>query len=275
MRLQDWLDQTSKQIPRTDAELIALRFLAPEGVDKSWLVAHGDFELTPEQVQTVEPFVVWREASEPLAYILGEKEFYGRKFRVSPEVLIPRPETEVLIDLIRELPLPKQASFLDMGTGSGCIAITLALEFPQSTVLATDTSVRALEMAFDNDTEHEGRVDFLQSDLFSRFRRDEGHFDVLVANLPYVDPTWDWLDKRALSYEPASALYVAEEGGLALYRRLFAEIREYQAKDDYDFDVDYVVVEADPCQHEALARMAKAQKFELLKTQGFGLVFRA
>lgn len=271
MKIEDWLKVAKKQIAVLDAELLALKCFAPEEVDRSWLVTHNVVKITTEMQQKADEMLKKRVSGIPLAYILGEKEFYGRSFEVNSDVLIPRPETEVLIDLIKELPLPKQPSFLEIGTGSGCVAVTLALEYPQSYVLATDVSVKALDVAYQNDIIHEGRVEFIQSNLLREVQSDEGHFDVLVANLPYVDPTWDWLDQDSLSHEPSWALYVKQEGGLALYRRLFKELRLRQGRGS--FGVDYVVVEADPCQHVALMQIAEQQGLIALKTQEFGVVF--
>ncbi len=271
MIIQQWLKEAKEQIDPLDAELIALKNFAPSEADRSWLATHDVVKITTEMQQKADKMVQKRASGVPLAYILGEKEFYGRKFEVNPDVLIPRPETETLIDLIRELPLPKQPSFLEIGTGSGCIAVTLALEYPQAYVLATDVSVKALDVACQNDIIHEGRVEFVQSNLLREVQSEEGYFDVLVANLPYVDPAWEWLDQNSLSHEPSRALYVKQNGGLALYHRLFKELRLRQGRGG--FGVDYVVVEADPCQHAALAQIAERQGLILLRTQGFGLVF--
>lgn len=269
--IKTWLTGAKKQIDLLDAELIALRCFAPLGVDRSWLATHDVVEITTEKMRKADEMVKKRAMGVPLAYILGEKEFYGRKFEVSADVLIPRPETEDLIDLIKGLDLPKVPSFLEIGTGSGCIAVTLALEYPQAYVLATDISVKALDVAYRNDIVHEGRVEFIQSNLLREVQSDEGHFDVMVANLPYIDPTWEWLDRGSLSYEPSRALYVKQDGGLALYHRLFKELRLRQGRGG--FGVDYIVVEADPCQHKALVQIAERQGLIMLKTQGFGLVF--
>ena len=272
MRLDEWLAQAKNQIDALDAELIAVKTLAPRGTDRSWLVAHDDELVNEPQQAKLTKMLKKRQSGMPLAYILGEKEFYGRKFEVTPDVLIPRPETEVLIELIKDLPLNMQPNFLEIGTGSGCIAVTLALEFPQSYVLATDISVPALDVAYRNNLIHEGRVEFLQSNLLRNVAPDEGRFDVLVANLPYVDPSWEFLQPKTLVYEPDQALYVRAEGGLALYRRLFRELKLRQGKDG--FAVNYVVVEADPCQHQNLIKIAEQQDLIHLKTQDYGLVFQ-
>lgn len=274
MTIGSWLKIAKGQIDTLDAELILLFVLCKstvQEVDRSYIFAHPEVEIAPKWQAVLDKMLEKRATGVPLAYVLGEKEFYGRKFEVNPDVLIPRPETEALIDLVRTLPLPKQPSFLEIGTGSGCIAITLALEYPQSYVLATDVSVKALDVACRNDIVYEGRVEFLQSNLLRDVSADEGHFDVLVANLPYVDPSWEWLDQSSLCHEPSRALYVKQEGGLALYQRLFRELKLRQGRGG--FGVDYVVVEADPCQHTALVRMAERHGLLCLRTKGFGLVF--
>lgn len=284
MKISEWLAGAKRKIDVLDAELIALSAFAQEGADRSWLAAHGDAAASSEAILTADEMLARRAGGEPLAYILGSKEFYGRKFKVSPEVLIPRPETETLIELIKELDLPEKARFLEMGTGSGCIAATLAAEFPRSFVMATDVSEGALGVAKENtaailavsgsatsmvgDGVPAERVEFRQGDLLEAMPEDFSEFDVLVANLPYVDENWEWLDKGTLGFEPDLALY-AEEAGLALYKKLIAQI----ARRGAGF-AKYAVFEADPCQHEELIRVAENAGLQLLKAEGFGLVFR-
>lgn len=281
MKISEWLIEAKRKIDALDAELIALRAFAPfmpEGADRSWLAAHGDSVVSESELKAADVMLARRAGGEPLAYIFGFKEFYGRKFEVSPEVLIPRPETEMLIELIKELGLPVEPRFLEVGTGSGCIAVTLAAEFPQSFVMATDVSEGTLRMAKENavrilgsvvsGSRDEGvRVEFRQGDLLEGLPEDLAGFDVLVANLPYVDKDWGWLDKNALGFEPDLALY-AEDKGLALYKKLIMQITRRGAG-----FVRYAVFEADPCQHEELIRFAEKQGFSLLKTEGFGLVW--
>lgn len=276
MEIRSWLSEAKKQIDALDAELIALDVFAPRQMDRCWLVSHDVVKITTEMQKEADKMVLKRAKGEPLAYILGEKEFYGRKFEVNESVLIPRPETETLIDLVKELSLPKQPKFLELGTGSGCIAITLALEYPQAQVLAVDLSKRALDTAFINNVLHEGRVGLVQSNLLrDLFLEDENreaeHYDVLVANLPYVDPAWEWLDRQTLDFEPKKALYAKGNGGLSLYQRMLKEIRHHQKAGH--LWLDYLVVEADPSQHYRLIEMAHRAGFFHLKTEGFGVVF--
>lgn len=268
MKVVEWLKGAKQKTETLDAELIALRAFAPKGADRSWLVAHGDSVATEAEIEVADEMLARRVEGEPLAYVLREKEFYGRKFTVTTGVLVPRPETEVLIELVKGLDLPTRPQFLEVGTGSGCIAVTLALEFSQAFVVATDLSEEALVTAQANDDAYEGRIEFYQGDLLGDFPEDIVGFDVLVANLPYVDRSWEWLDKRTLGYEPEEALY-AGDGGLALYKKLILQIWRRGA----DF-TKYVVFETDPCQHEDLIKFAEEYGFSLLKAEGFGLAFR-
>lgn len=290
MKIDSWLGGAKKQIDALDAEIIALVGLSDilsAEVDRSFLFAHMETEIPQATLQKINQMLGRRAAGEPLAYIIGEREFFGRMFRVSADVLIPRVETEALIYLVQSLDLPGRPRFLEIGTGSGCIAVTLALEYPQAEVIATDISKKALEVAELNDVIHEGRVDLLESDLLENIDPEmDGNFDVLIANLPYVNPDWQWLDLAALGYEPRQALF-ADEGGLALYHRLLQQLQEkiavhnlmHHAEQDStrlchgEPWIKYLVLEADPCQHDDLISLAEAYGWELDVIEGYGLRF--
>ena len=211
----------------------------------------------------------------PRAYKNGFQDFYGRDFVVTPDVLIPRPETEMLVDAVLNLAgkaylpgvkparpkLPQNCTILDAGTGSGCIAITLALELPKAKVTACDISDEALAIAQKNAANLEAKVKFVKSNLLDSI---DGDFDVIVANLPYVDTNWKWLDKKALSHEPALALY-AEDGGLALIKQLINQVAKRKTK--------YLILEADPCEHKQITRYATEHNYYLAEERGFALVF--
>lgn len=262
-----WLGWARKSMPPLDAELIAL-FNFGGGEDRSWLVAHMDDEISEKSLEKADRMASERMRGMPLAYLIGIKDFYGRSFDVTPDVLIPRVETEELIDLVKELDLPAQARMLDVGTGSGCIAVTLALEFPQADVYACDVSLDALGVAEGNDLKHEARVKLVKSNLLKSLDLGKNkNFDVIVANLPYVNPAWDWLDIGSLEFEPTVALFAISENGLSVYRRLFEDLESELAK------TKYLVLEADPCQHDDLVRLAKSYRWKLYKQSGFGLVF--
>lgn len=231
---------------------------------------HGNYR--DSMLQYANLAVEERVKGVPLAYILGWKEFYGRDFLVTPEVLIPRVETESIVNLAKQLDLPDQAHILEVGTGSGCLAITLSFELSGSEVIATDISDSALMIAEQNKIFHGANVNFYHSNLLQEFDFSFGiqddYFDVVVANLPYVNPEWDWLDKEALSYEPKTALYAKAKNGLSFYERLLKEIARKMI-------VNYLILEADPCQHQELIELARNYHFVYLKTEGFALLFES
>ena len=215
-----------------------------------------------------------KESKKPKAYQDGFVEFYGLKFLVTPDVLIPRPETEAAVDLILSLAgvpylsgvsvppsvLPERPRILDVGTGRGCIAVTVKKKLPEASVFTCDVSTKALEVARKNAEKNGVEVEFLESDLLENV---SGKFDVVVANLPYVSRDWEWLDKEALGYEPDLALY-AGDGGLEIIFRLLEQARNR---------TKYLILEADPCQHEKITSRAKSQGYKLLKVSGFQLLF--
>jgi release factor glutamine methyltransferase len=166
-----------------------------------------------------------RLLGEPVAYIVGHKEFYGLDFEVNPHVLIPRPETELMLDRLVES-VARDASFraLDVGTGSGALAVTCATLFPGVGVTAVDVSLDALATARSNARKHgvEERVGFVCGDLLGPL--DAGRFEVILANLPYV-PERDRgeISREVISYEPGQALFAGTDG-LDIYRRLASEL---------------------------------------------------
>lgn len=214
-------------------------------------------------------------ANSNQAYNRGFQDFYGRDFLVTKDVLIPRPETESIIDIVKSLagkpilpgvkaPAPKikeTAKILDVGTGSGCIAITVKKELPEAIVTGVDIKKSALEIAEKNAKKLGANVDFRQSDLLENIGKD---YNIIIANLPYVDPEWDWLDKEALSIEPSIALYAADHG-LALIKKLIDQAKENPP--------EYLILEADPCQHEEIKNYATKNGFRYLETRGFAILF--
>ena len=254
MTICEWLKNTAQKIDRLDAELILVHFL--QASDRSYLAAHSDDELS--DTSTIDSYAARRAEGEPLAYILGYREFYGRRFFVTPNVLIPRPETETIIDIVKEL---KPAKILDVGTGSGCIAITCALE-TDTQVDAVDISDDALRIAQKNAAHHGAKVNFHKSDLLTNFTPEPD--TVIIANLPYVDAGWDWLDHKSLDHEPSLALY-AEQDGLELIYKLI---------DQYPSNAAGLILEADPCQHEAIINYATKNSLKLEKQQDYIIFLR-
>ena len=181
-------------------------------------------ELSADNQAELEKIMVRLEKSEPMQYVLGTAFFYGRPLHVDPGVLIPRPETTELCQWIIET--PKEGSILDIGTGSGCIAITLAIELPQSHVSAWDISEEALTIAKANASTLNAHVNFEKQDALAP-HIDERKWDIIVSNPPYIEPKErEEMEKNVLEYEPAIALFAPESNPIAFYQ----SIGNYAAK---------------------------------------------
>jgi len=204
----------SAALPRAEARLLLGCAL---GVPIESLIARPERAVDGQAAARFATLVARRAGGEPVAYLLGEKEFYGRRFAVAPAVLVPRPETELLVQLalqcLRARPAPR---VLDLGTGSGCIAVTLALECPAAAVVAVDCSADALAVAGSNAQRLGAAIEFVLGDWYGNVR---GRFDLIVANPPYVAAADPHL--RELRHEPRHAL-VAGDDGLADLRRIVA-----------------------------------------------------
>jgi release factor glutamine methyltransferase len=200
------------QLDVAEARLEARILLAHAlGVERVWLIAHEHDSLPPAVLSIYESLLDRRLAGEPVAYILGEKEFFGRSYKLSPAVLIPRPETELLVELaLAKLPPDHPARILDLGTGSGCIAITLALERPDCEVVATDQSAAALEVARENAVRHGATLRFYAGNWYQALPADAGKFDLIVSNPPYIAEHDAHL--AALTHEPSHALAAGADG---------------------------------------------------------------
>lgn len=205
------------------------------------------------------------------ASLSNTANFYGRDFLVNQNVLTPRPETEQLIDTALSLcgkPIlpgvkpekptinPRNLTILDVGTGSGCIAITLKLELPEAKLYASDIYEKALKIAQKNAKNLGTKIDFITSNLLENINFTP---DITVANLPYVDKNWDWLDQESLKNDPNIALYTNDHG-LELIKKL---IDTNKSK--------YLILEADPSQHQIIIDYAK--NYQLLKQAGYILSF--
>lgn len=181
-------------------------------VDRAWLIAHDTDRPSAVQISALDILLTRRLTGEPIAYLIGTREFYGRPFQVTPNVLIPRPETELLVEAALErLPRDRPARILDLGTGSGCIAITLGLERPDCLVWAVDKSEDALAVARMNAQKLGAtQIQFVHSDWFDALK--DQRFNLVLANPPYIciDDPLNMNDPR---FEPTSAL-IAGGGGL-------------------------------------------------------------
>lgn len=195
--------------PRLDAEVL-LAFLLEK--NRSYLRAWNDKNLDVPTIDRFESLVSQRFDGVPIAYLVGSREFWSRDFIVSPDVLIPRPDTEVLIELcLAQIPLDSTFTILDLGTGSGIIAVTLAAERPNANIFAVDASSAALAIAQKNAYQyHCQNVEFILSDWFSAVPKTE--FNLIVSNPPYICADDEHLSQGDVRFEPKSALIATENG---------------------------------------------------------------
>lgn len=244
-------------LPRLEIELILEHHLHRS---REWILGHINSEISnTDDLRIIIETINRRRKGEPLAYIFGHREFYGREFIVTPDVLIPRPETEFLIDVVKKwLPeqLPDDGSrikILDVGTGSGAIAVTLNNELSNVQIYASDISVEALMIAQKNAGRYPGThnpaINFLVSDLLVNITEK---FDLIVANLPYVDRNWEW--NKGIDHEPDLALY-ADDGGLELIKKLVA------ISPNYLYSNGYLLLEMDTSQLNAVSEFAQKHLF--------------
>ena len=184
-------------------------------------------ELSSNDQTELEKITARLEKAEPVQYVLGTADFCGRQFHVAPGVLIPRPETAELCEWIIESEKRKKSSekcsLLDIGTGSGCIAITLALEMPEAEVSAWDISDEALRIAQDNAQTLGANISFEHQDILeaSHFTFHSSLYNIIVSNPPYIQPSErDGMDKNVLDYEPETALFTPEDTPIIFYQRI-------------------------------------------------------
>lgn len=212
---------STSQYPRRDAELILAHVL---GCDQTALLTHPERPLSTKEAEQFEALLKRRLASEPVQYLTGTQEFFGLLFEVSPDVLIPRPETEHLVEAVLErFERDANPRIADVGTGSGAIAVAIAHALPRSRVTAVDLYPSALQIARRNAERHGviDRVTLLQSDLLAAASSQE--FDAVVSNPPYI-ADGEVLEPQVANYEPSSALY-AGPTGLEIYQRLIPQAR--------------------------------------------------
>ena len=213
MRIDAALRQARERLasspsPDLDAQVLLCHVLARP---RSYLFTWPERELEAHQQQSFLALLARRERGEPVAHLTGEREFFGRNFSVTPDTLIPRPDTETLVELALKLGPAGPARVVDLGTGTGAIGLSLALERPQWQVTLTDLSAAALSVAGGNARQLGAQVTLQQGSWLEDCR---GPFDVIVSNPPYIDPADHHLDEGDVRFEPRSAL-VADQRGLA------------------------------------------------------------
>ena len=221
--------QTSLKGEYSESEIHVLGMLILEkltGFSRIWLLIHKELKLNDEQNIIASQYLERLKNHEPIQYILGETEFYGLKFKVNPSVLIPRPETEELVEWVKP-PHPPKGGFLsgtptllDVDTGSGCIAVALKKKFPSANVSAMDISPEALALAKENAALNEVNIEFIQDDILHPAATDR-KWDVIVSNPPYIPASEQrYLHKNVTDFEPHLALFVQDNDPLIFYRKI-------------------------------------------------------
>ena len=235
------------------------------GRDRTFLITHGDESLTTDDAQRFREWVARRAAGEPLQYITGRQEFYGLDFEVTPEVLIPRPETELLVETALELLRETEAPIIcDVGIGSGCIAVALLNKRRDARAVGLDISPAALAIAARNAARHgvAERLTLLASDCFASLdenERDRARFSLIVSNPPYVvESDMEGLQREVREHEPHVALTPGGDG-LSIIRRVIDESPRHLARGGH------LLLEIGFNQHEQVARLINPHTWTLLR----------
>jgi release factor glutamine methyltransferase len=269
MTIESWLRQATTElqghaIPSAylDAEIILAHTVR---YPRTWLHAHIDENLEDRQIEIANARLDLRKSFVPVAYIIGHKDFYGRRFKVSPATLIPRPESEAIIELLsRYLPTTRPLDtsiaskrLVDIGTGSGCLGITAKLEHPELEVTLLDISSDALRVAKKNAALLSANVSIQKSNLLIDYAYTP---DIILANLPYVDESWE--RSKETRHEPAIALF-ASDAGLRLVKKCFDQLSSRTNTGAI------AIFEADPRQWDAIEKIAQEAGFTLDTKQRF------
>ncbi len=269
MTSKDWLTEATKKLEQAEigtARLDALVLLEDVvGKDRTHLLAHPDQQLSSAQLTKLTKLLIRREQHEPLAYVRGKTEFYGREFIISPAVLEPRPESETMIELLKNLEkagkLPTQPKIADVGAGCGALGIIAALELPNCRVELLEIDKNALKIAKINVDKHTTDISAIRSNLLGG---SGSEYDVLLCNLPYVPD--NHIINRAAMKEPRLAIFGGPDG-LNLYRKLFYQARKAQKQPLF------ILTESLPPQHPVMADIAASHNYRLQQTNDFIQLF--
>jgi len=256
--IKTWLIDAVQQLSavgipsaRLDAEIILAHSIDD---NRTYLHAHTDQVINDDQLIAANRNLDLRLKRIPIAYIVGYKEFYGRNFIVNNSTLIPRPESEDIITILKSLRLHSRSStaikLVDIGTGSGCLGITAKLELPSLNVTLIDISPDALKVAKQNATNLSADVKITNSNLLQSY---DDTADMIIANLPYVDQTWDRSPET--DHEPKLALF-ANDNGLSIIKNLIDQSVKYINPNGY------LILESDPIQHQSLIKHAIEKSFK-------------
>lgn len=264
--IENWLADATAQLKsisissaRLDSEIILAHTLRKP---RTYIHAHPEEELSRRHIDIADARLSLRLERVPIAYIIGHKDFFGRSFKVTSATLVPRPESETMIDLLKTYTDRTAAlNLVDIGTGSGCLGITAKLELPNLDVSLVDISHHALRIATQNSELLKADVTILHGDLLTAYPLTP---DIVLANLPYVDPSWDVSEETR--HEPKEALFASDDG-LALIKKLLRQTTLLSS-------MGYVYLEADIRQHDAIIAYAALNNLVLIKQQGYILVLQ-
>ena len=252
--LESWLNNSG--LPRLEARMLLQHVLV---ISHSHIIAHGTQLLSNSELANLNQLCQRRLAGEPLAYLLGWREFYGRRFQVSEAVLIPRPETEHLVDAVLAH-LPAQGTLWDLGTGSGAIAVTIACERPDAQIWAADISEEALAVAQANASALQAQVRFGQGSWYQAQPQPAPHsVDVIVSNPPYIDAQDPHLQQGDLRFEPQQAL-TDNHNGLSAFETIIAGAKDFLRADGW------LLFEHGYDQGEAVRNILSQYKFRKIQT---------
>ncbi len=270
--IDGWLKVATSQLSkigiassRLDAEILLSFSMQKE---RTYLHAHCEKKLVRKTLFTANTRLKRRLNREPMAYIIGYKEFYGRLFSVTPHTLIPRPESESIIDILSDILKTKpfkteqKINLIDIGTGTGCLGITAKLEYPKLNVTLSDISKCAIRIAKKNAKNLSANVDIIQSDLLKNYLMSPR---IIIANLPYVNKNW----KRSAetNFEPSKALF-AKDGGTSEIKKLIDESSKKIHSGGY------LIIEADLSQHDTLVAYAKKLLFLHVGTLDYAIALK-
>ncbi len=266
MTILEWLQESMIRLhkagvdsPRRDCLVLVEDELKK---DRTWVLTHHDNALQGDTLQRLETLLVRRINREPLAYIRGKAWFYGRFFDVNSDVLVPRPESEAFIEILKTIE-PKQ--LFDIGTGSGCLAITAKLEMPDTDVIATDTDTKSLTIAKNNAKKHNVTIGFVETSLLDGLEKFDFSKVTIVANLPYVKD--GDVSSPEIKYEPEHSLFSGKKG-LDHYTKFFHQINQIA------HPPKFILCESLENQHKSVEKLANSGGFKLVKTEVLVQLFK-
>lgn len=262
MQVEHWLLQAKQQLEQSgsDSARLDAEILLGYALDKNrtWLYTHSDYALSDAELIKINALLAKRIAGQPIAHLVGERDFWSLTLEVNASTLIPRPDTETLVEWALELPLLANARVLDLGTGTGAIALALASEQPSWQVIGVDKSDDAVQLALNNAQKNQlQQVEFKSSDWFEQVA---GSFDLIVSNPPYIDGQDPHLQQGDVRFEPMSAL-VAEQQGLADIVHIIDQAPHYLR------DQAWLLIEHGYQQAEQVRELLKAKGFQQVETR--------